>query len=369
MVTAKKVKTSRLEVHYLESGNIGKDIVVLLHGNVSSSVFFKPLLENLPANYHYIAPDMRGFGDSETKAVDATKGVKDFSDDLKSLLDIINKDQRKVHLLGWSAGAGVIMQYVMDYPSTLIASITLQAPMSPFGFGGSRNTGIDLELCATDYAGSGGGTANPQFVDCLRTNDGKFESVQPEAMRCTLQSHARTTMNTFYFKMIDNQTLLQRGIIDQTTEDMLTKAMFTTKLGDGNYPGDFISSSNWPGVAPGTKGMNNAISPQYCNLSGFASKGLKIPLLWIRGIDDQIVSDTSFFDFNYLGSLGYVPGWPGNATHPPQPMIAQMRAVLELYKQNGGNYKECVLADCGHSPHIEKQSEFLREFLTFLKDK
>ncbi|HLL07010.1 MAG TPA: hypothetical protein VK539_40920 [Myxococcaceae bacterium] len=33
-------------------------------------------------------------------------------------------------------------------------------------------------------------------------------------------------------------------------------------------------------------------------------------MLRIRGADDQIVSDTSLFDFGLLGSLSAVPGWP-----------------------------------------------------------
>ena len=70
--------------------------------------------------------------------------------------------------------------------------------------------------------------------------------------------------------------------------------------------------------------------------------------------DDQVVSDTSFFDFGFLGQIGAVPGWPGVDAYPPQPMKTQVRTVLERYKANGGEYREAQLAECGHSPHIEK---------------
>ena len=79
----------------------------------------------------------------------------------------------------------------------------------------------------------------------------------------------------------------------------------------------------------------------------------KPPVLWIRGTDDLIVSDTSFFDLNFLGQLGAIPGWPGAEVAPPQPMIAQTRRVLDTYTAQGGHYRELVLADCGHSPHLE----------------
>ena len=78
----------------------------------------------------------------------------------------------------------------------------------------------------------------------------------------------------------------------------------------------------------------------------------------MRGSDDQIVSDTSFFDLGYLGKLGFVPGWPGEDVFPPQPMVGQTRAVLAKYTAEGGAYWEKVIADTGHTPYIEKPEEF-----------
>ena len=90
------------------------------------------------------------------------------------------------------------------------------------------------------------------------------------------------------------------------------------------------------------------------NQNNFANMSLKPPVLWIHGADDQIVSDTSLFDFGFLGQIGSVPGWPGAGAYPPQPMKSQVRTVLERYKANGGEYQEVQLAECSHSPHIEK---------------
>jgi pimeloyl-ACP methyl ester carboxylesterase len=89
-------------------------------------------------------------------------------------------------------------------------------------------------------------------------------------------------------------------------------------------------------------------------------------VLWVHGADDQIVSDTSLFDFGFLGQIGAVPGWPGAEVYPPQPMKTQVRTVMENYKANGGKYREVQLADCGHSSHIEKQEEVLKLFTIFV---
>jgi len=56
--------------------------------------------------------------------------------------------------------------------------------------------------------------------------------------------------------------------------------------------------------------------------------------------DDQIVSDASALDFGTLGQLGFVPGWPGAEDFPPQPMVTQMRHVLDQYAGAGGRYEE-----------------------------
>ena len=86
-------------------------------------------------------------------------------------------------------------------------------------------------------------------------------------------------------------------------------------------------------------------------------------MLWIHGDSDMIVGDLSLFDFGGLGKLGYVPGWPGDDVYPPQPMVGQTRAVLEQYAAAGGAYREVLLADCAHSPHIEHPAEWVKAFL------
>jgi pimeloyl-ACP methyl ester carboxylesterase len=140
------------------------------------------------------------------------------------------------------------------------------------------------------------------------------------------------------------------------------------RTGGDRYPGDMTPSANWPNVAPGVWGPINATSPKHFNGSGIVDEGTKPPVLWIRGEDDQIVSDMSLFDFGTLGQMELVPGWPGADVFPPQPMVSQMRAVLDKYQENGGQYTEVAIADAGHSPLIEKPEEFRQALVAFLED-
>jgi pimeloyl-ACP methyl ester carboxylesterase len=345
-VTSRAIETPRLRQHVLASGREGGVPVVLVHGNVSSGRFFEETLAALPPQFWGIAPDLRGFGATGTRPVDATRGLRDFSDDLHALFTALGLgSDHKPHLAGWSMGGGVVMQYVLDHPDA-VASVTLIDPLSPFGFGGTRDT--SGTLCWSDAAGSGSGTANPDYVKRLAEKDRSEES----------PNSPRSVMNAFYFKPPFR--------VAPEREEVFVDALLTTVVGEGNYPGDTSTSANWPGAAPAARGVNNAMAPTYCNLSAFATITPRPPVLWVRGADDQIVSDSSFLDFGTLGQLGFVPGWPGANVYPPQPMVSQMRAVLDRYRANGGSYEEVVIADCGHSPHIEHPEDFRAALWRFL---
>ncbi len=143
-------------------------------------------------------------------------------------------------------------------------------------------------------------------------------------------------------------------------EEELLSSLLSERVGPQKYPGDLVASPNWPNVAPGNWGPINAVSPKYLgdSVQRFVEARHKPPILWVRGAEDQIVSDMSLFNFGTLGKLGAVPGWPGDDVCPPQPMIGQTRAVLERYREHGGRFWEQVIADTGHTPYIEKPEEF-----------
>lgn len=346
-VTSTQVKTPRLTMNVLECGPAHGEPVVFVHGNISTGRFFEENMRALPSRYRSIAPTLRGFGDTEARPIDATRGLRDFSDDLHSLFETLNlfNTTGKVHLVGWSVGGAVIQQYAIDHAAK-VASLTLIDPMSPFGFGGTRD--VKGTPTFSDFAGSGGGTANPDFVKALAAKDTGTGS--PNSPRNIVRA---------FFKKAEIE-------LNAAREDLYVDEINKTHIGDDFYPGNMTTSPNWPTVAPGDKGMNNAISARYCDVSAFARISNHPPVLWIRGDSDLIVSDTSFFDFGFLGQLGYVPGWPGAEVYPPQPMVSQIRGVLDAYKANGGSYTEVVVEGCGHSPHLEHPAVFNAHLARFL---
>lgn len=144
--------------------------------------------------------------------------------------------------------------------------------------------------------------------------------------------------------------------------DYLVESMLTTRLGPDHYPGDLAVTEAWPGLLAGPRGVLNTIAPNHFRIDDLHTIDPKPPILWVRGTDDVIVSDTSLYDLARLGELGVVPGWPGSDGYPVQPMVTQTRGVLDRYAAAGGSYREVRIADTGHSPFLEKPAEFMAAF-------
>jgi pimeloyl-ACP methyl ester carboxylesterase len=335
-ITSKLIDTPRLKQHVLFSGPDHGTPVIFVHGNASSSTFWEETMLALPAGYRGIAPDLRGYGDTEDLVIDATRGYGDWVDDVLNLVQALRLTN--FHIVGHSLGGAFVFSFIA-HSSASVLSATLVDPGSPFGFGGTKDaTGAP---CYSDFAGSGGGIVNPEFPKRIAENDRSSDNPQ---------ASPRVVMNAFYWK----------PPFRPAREEDLLSSVLTEKIGPNKYPGDSLPSTNWPNVAPGQYGPINASSPKYIGdtVEKFIAATPKPPILWVRGADDQIVSDNSFFDFGTLGKLGFVPGWPGDDMYPPQPMLAQTRHVLDQYAARGGRYAEQVIAEAGHSPYIEKPAEF-----------
>ena len=337
-----RIRTRRLVVAVREAGDPDGEPVLFVHGNVSTGRVWHHQLAALPAGLRGLAVDLRGYGGTERKPVDATRGMRDWSEDLHALVEELALGP--VHLVAHSMGAGVALQYATNSPSH-VRSIALVAPMSPYGFGGTRDE--RGTPCYPDFAGSGAGTVNPELPRRIAAGDRRAEDA----------ASPRNVIRSLFFP----------SPAAVREEEEILDDLLATAVGPGHYPGDTQWSRNWPHVAPGRRGVANAFSPKWCDVSGFATSGCRAPLLWVRGGRDAVIGDGSPLDFAVLGRIGVVPGWPGAQVYPPQPMLAQTRAVLETYASAGGSYREEVLPGAGHFPFTQEPQPFtamLAEHLT-----
>ena len=334
ILDARRVTTDRLETRVLTSGDPAGTPVVFVHGNLSAATWWEETMARLPAGYYAVAMDLRAYGEADPAAkVDATRGMRDFSDDIAALMRALGIEA--AHMVGHSLGGAVLWQFLADYPGMAL-SLTQVAPGSPFGFGACNPDGTP---CYPDNAGAGGGAVNADLIALMQAGD------RGDAT----PNHMRNVLNTYVWKP---------PFVPERIEDILTSAL-AQHTGDQDYPGDLTPSDNWPGIAPGRLGPINAMAPIHQpDPLGFTGTGARAPILWLRGADDPVVADGSLFDLGTLGSLGAVPGWPGADTFPPQPMIAQTERALAAYEAAGGSVERVVIPDCGHTPYLEKPAAF-----------
>ena len=91
-VTHRTVKVGGLDIFYREAGPSDAPTVLLLHGFPTSSQMFRNLIPALADQYHLVAPDYPGFGNSSMPTVDT------FDYTFDNLADVIGKFTEKVGL-------------------------------------------------------------------------------------------------------------------------------------------------------------------------------------------------------------------------------------------------------------------------------
>jgi pimeloyl-ACP methyl ester carboxylesterase len=335
-IESTRLHTARFEAQVLTSGAADGEPVLFLHGNLSSSTCWEETMLALPARFHAVAPDQRGYGLSDRSArIDATRGVGDWADDAIALADHLGWD--RFHVVAHSLGGCVAWRLIGDAPDRL-RSVVLIAPGPPCGFGGA--CGKHGVLNHHDGAGSGGGLSHPVLV--RKIQEGERDISDP----------------LFSPRAAMNRLLWKPPFRPKREEDLLT-AMLQVHLGDERFPGDSRPSSHWPGFAPGRYGPINAMAPCYNLdvLDRFLDAEPKPPLLWIYGADDGIISDASLSDPGCQGKLGLRPDWPGDQVFPPQPLLTQVEYALDQYERLGGAVRRLILSDTGHTPYLERPQE------------
>ncbi len=111
----KMLKVQNQDVFYREAGIEHKKTIVLLHGFPTSSHMYRDLIPKLSEEYHVIAPDYPGFGNSSMPA------LNEFEYSFDNLAKITDAFLEKV-------GAEEYTMYVMDYGAPIGFRIAVAHP-------------------------------------------------------------------------------------------------------------------------------------------------------------------------------------------------------------------------------------------------
>jgi len=70
MTKYKTVKINGIDIFYREAGPKNAPTILLLHGFPTSSHMFRNLIQILSDEFHLVAPDYKGYGNSSMPTVD-----------------------------------------------------------------------------------------------------------------------------------------------------------------------------------------------------------------------------------------------------------------------------------------------------------
>ncbi|WP_280221530.1 alpha/beta fold hydrolase [Nocardia neocaledoniensis] len=108
---------------YREAGDPDAPTIVLLHGFPTSSAMFRALIPELAADYHVIAPDHLGFGQSAMPSVDEFDYTFDHLTELTlGLLDHLGVDRFALYIQDYGAPIG--LRIASAHPERVTALIT-----------------------------------------------------------------------------------------------------------------------------------------------------------------------------------------------------------------------------------------------------
>jgi len=117
------IKIQGRRVHYRDEGE--GEVVFLLHGLAGSSRFWEETLKALPEGFRGIAPDLPGFGESESPE---RYGSSDHLVVMRGLIDALGIGE--FSLVGHSMGGVVALLWALTAPEGIRRMILINVPVS-----------------------------------------------------------------------------------------------------------------------------------------------------------------------------------------------------------------------------------------------
>jgi pimeloyl-ACP methyl ester carboxylesterase len=115
--------SQRLRLHYADWGNESAPTVVLVHGGRDHARNWDWVARELRHEWHLVAPDLRGHGDSGW-AVGGMYAIADFVLDLANLIEALGPEP--VVLIGHSLGGAVSLMYTGIYPERVRKLVAIE---------------------------------------------------------------------------------------------------------------------------------------------------------------------------------------------------------------------------------------------------
>jgi len=124
------VAAGGLRLHYLDYGTAGRTPMLCLHGGGAHAHWFDPVAAGFSADYHMLALDQRGHGDSAWTDP-AAYGYEYFVSDLGEIIEAL--DLRDLVLIGHSMGGNIALMYAAAHPERVSKLVVVDSTMNMTG--------------------------------------------------------------------------------------------------------------------------------------------------------------------------------------------------------------------------------------------
>lgn len=115
--------SQRLRLHYVDWGNEDAPPLLLVHGGRDHCRNWDWVVESLRDDYHVIAPDLRGHGDSQWM-LGGNYSLVDYVYDIAQLIH--QRDLAPLTIIGHSMGGHVSLQYAGVYPESVTKLVSVE---------------------------------------------------------------------------------------------------------------------------------------------------------------------------------------------------------------------------------------------------
>lgn len=231
---------------YREEG-LGNKVILLIHGNMSSSKHWDILVDKIKNKFKIIAVDMRGFGGSSyNKPINS---LNDFAKDIEEFLNIINIENCSV--IGWSTGGGVALELAANISDKIEKVVLLESVgIKGYPIAKKDKNGLPTnELLKTKEEIAEDPIQVKPVLEALKTNNKEFYRTLWNAAIYTHNKPAddlyeeyledmltqRNLVDVDYALATFNMTNENNGVNDGSNKYNLIKAQVLILQGDRDY--------------------------------------------------------------------------------------------------------------------------------------